>query len=117
LRSDFFFAAFFFATFFFASFFLAAFFAIWFSSFLSMKMTESLSQWMLAREAIARLDAHGHPRDGINLGLTKMAEACPGTSFAKLSWLSSWHVRDETYLQALAVAQLSAPIAAGQRLG
>jgi TnpA family transposase len=40
--------------------------------------------------------------DGINLGLTKMAEACPGTSFAKLSWLSSWHVRDETYSQALA---------------
>jgi hypothetical protein len=27
--------------------------------------------------------------DGINLGLTKMAEACPGTSFAKLSWLAS----------------------------
>ena len=40
--------------------------------------------------------------DGINLGLTKMAEACPGTSFAKLSWLSSWHVRDETYAQGLA---------------
>lgn len=40
--------------------------------------------------------------DGTNLGLTKMAEACPGTSFAKLSWLSSWHVRDETYSQALA---------------
>jgi TnpA family transposase len=40
--------------------------------------------------------------DGINLGLTKMAEACPGTSFAKLSWLASWHVRDETYAQALA---------------
>jgi TnpA family transposase len=40
--------------------------------------------------------------DGINLGLTKMAEACPGTSFAKLSWLSSWHVRDETYSKALA---------------
>jgi len=25
--------------------------------------------------------------DGINLGLTKMAEACPGTTYSKLSWL------------------------------
>jgi hypothetical protein len=32
--------------------------------------------------------------DAINLGLKKMAEACPGTSIAKLSWLSAWHIRD-----------------------
>jgi hypothetical protein len=35
--------------------------------------------------------------DGINLGLTKMAESCPGTTYAKLSWLQAWHIRDETY--------------------
>jgi hypothetical protein len=40
--------------------------------------------------------------DAINLGLNKMAEACPGTSIAKLSWLSAWHIRDETYRKALA---------------
>ncbi|MGB5035133.1 MAG: Tn3 family transposase, partial [Blastocatellia bacterium] len=40
--------------------------------------------------------------DGINLGLTKMAESCPGTSYAKLAWLQGWHVRDETYAAALA---------------
>jgi len=40
--------------------------------------------------------------DGINLSLTKMAEACPGTSLAKLSWLAAWHIRDETYSKALA---------------
>ncbi len=40
--------------------------------------------------------------DGINLGLTKMAESCPGTTYAKLSWLQAWHVRDETYSAALA---------------
>lgn len=40
--------------------------------------------------------------DALNLGLTKMAEACPGTSLAKLSWLVAWHVRDETYSKALA---------------
>jgi TnpA family transposase len=40
--------------------------------------------------------------DGINLGLTKMAEACPGTTYAKLSWLQAWHIRDETYSTALA---------------
>ncbi|CAG2150243.1 Tn3 family transposase ISAcsp1 [Cupriavidus campinensis] len=40
--------------------------------------------------------------DAINLGLTKMAESCPGTSYAKLSWLQAWHIRDETYAQGLA---------------
>ena len=40
--------------------------------------------------------------DGINLGLTKMAESCPGTTYAKLSWLQAWHIRDETYSTALA---------------
>jgi TnpA family transposase len=40
--------------------------------------------------------------DGINLGLTKMAESCPGATYAKLSWLQAWHIRDETYSAALA---------------
>ena len=40
--------------------------------------------------------------DAINLGLTKMAESCPGTTYAKLSWLQAWHIRDETYGAALA---------------
>ena len=40
--------------------------------------------------------------DATNLGLGKMAEACPGTSIAKLSWLVAWHIRDETYSKALA---------------
>ncbi|WP_306532635.1 Tn3 family transposase [Geobacter sp.] len=39
--------------------------------------------------------------DGINLGLSKMAEACPGTTYAKLAWLQAWHIRDETYSAAL----------------
>ncbi len=40
--------------------------------------------------------------DGINLGLTKMTESCPGTTYARLSWLQAWHIRDETYSMALA---------------
>jgi TnpA family transposase len=40
--------------------------------------------------------------DAINLGLAKMAESCPGTTYAKLSWLQAWHIRDETYSAALA---------------
>ena len=39
--------------------------------------------------------------DAINLGLTKMAESCPGTTYAKLAWLQAWHIRDETYGAAL----------------
>jgi len=30
--------------------------------------------------------------DAINLGLTKMAVSCPGTTYAKLSWLQAWHI-------------------------
>lgn len=40
--------------------------------------------------------------DAINLGLSKMAESCPGTTYARLAWLQAWHVRDETYSAALA---------------
>ncbi len=40
--------------------------------------------------------------DGINLGLSKMAESCPGATYAKLSWLQAWHIRDEAYSAALA---------------
>ena len=40
--------------------------------------------------------------DAINLGLAKMAEACPGTTFHKLDNLRAWHVREETYSKALA---------------
>jgi TnpA family transposase len=40
--------------------------------------------------------------DGINLGLSKMAEACPEASYSKLSWLAAWHIRNETYTKALA---------------
>lgn len=40
--------------------------------------------------------------DAINLGLTKMAEACPGTSYSKLSSIQAWYIRDETYKQATA---------------
>jgi TnpA family transposase len=40
--------------------------------------------------------------DAINLGLAKMAESCPGTTYAKLSWFQAWHIRDETYSAALA---------------
>jgi len=52
--------------------------------------------------------------DAINIGLTKMAEACPDTTHAKLSWLQAWYVRDETYSAALAElvnAQLRQPFA------
>lgn len=40
--------------------------------------------------------------DAINLGLSKMTESCPGTTYAKLTWLQAWHIRDETYSAGLA---------------
>ena len=53
--------------------------------------------------------------DAFNLGLEKMAEACPGTSRAKLAWLVAWHIRDESYSKGLAElvnAQHQIPFAA-----
>lgn len=40
--------------------------------------------------------------DGINFGLTRMAEACRATTWRQLTWTADWHVRDECYSQALA---------------
>jgi TnpA family transposase len=40
--------------------------------------------------------------DAINLGLTKMAVACPGASLKRLRWTSDWLVREEAYSRALA---------------
>jgi Tn3 transposase DDE domain len=53
--------------------------------------------------------------DAINLGLTKMAETCRGATYARLTWLQAWHIRDETYSAALAQvvnAQFRHPFAA-----
>ncbi|MFG6449105.1 Tn3 family transposase [Roseateles sp. BYS180W] len=40
--------------------------------------------------------------DAFNLGLEKMAEACPGMTASRLAYLVAWHVRTETYSKALA---------------
>ncbi len=53
--------------------------------------------------------------DGINLGLTKMAEACPGCTKSSLEDIQAWYIRDETYSAALAElvnAQGKRPLAA-----
>jgi TnpA family transposase len=39
--------------------------------------------------------------DGLNLGLTRMAEACRVASLGQLAWTADWHIRDETYAVAL----------------
>lgn len=52
--------------------------------------------------------------DAINLGLTKMAEACPGSTYSKLASIQAWYIRDETYKHAQAMiteAQHQQPIA------
>jgi hypothetical protein len=48
--------------------------------------------------------------DVINLGLTKMAESCPGMTDAKLARLQAGHIRDETYSTALAELVNPAPV-------
>lgn len=40
--------------------------------------------------------------EGINLGLTKMAEACEGMAYGRLSWTADWYLREDTYRKALA---------------
>jgi TnpA family transposase len=53
--------------------------------------------------------------DATNLGLTRMAEACSVASYRQLAWTAAWHLREETYRQALATlvnAQQRQPLAA-----
>lgn len=52
--------------------------------------------------------------DGINLGLTKMAESCPGVTKSSLEGIQVWFIRDETYSAALELvnAQGKRPLAA-----
>jgi TnpA family transposase len=52
--------------------------------------------------------------DGVNLGLRRMADACPAYSFWELLRVADWHVREETYSRALAElvdAQRALPLA------
>jgi TnpA family transposase len=39
--------------------------------------------------------------DGINLGLTRMAEVCRGVTLRQLAWVHDWHVQEESYAAAL----------------
>ena len=80
------------------------------------KITDMLlevDQWADFTRRFTHLKSSESPKDhtllltailanALNLGLAKMAEAYPGTSLAKLSWLVAWHIRDETYSKALA---------------
>jgi len=53
--------------------------------------------------------------DGLNLGLTRMAEACEGATYWRLARLVDWHIREDAYAMAtrmLVEAQARAPIAA-----
>ena len=48
-----------------------------------------------------RLIMTGVLADGLNLGLTRMAEACRSISLGRLAWAADWHLREETFDQAL----------------
>jgi TnpA family transposase len=53
--------------------------------------------------------------EGLNLGLTRMADACDVGSLGQLAWTSDWHIREETYamaLQRLVNQQQREPLAA-----
>jgi TnpA family transposase len=52
--------------------------------------------------------------DGINMGLSKMAESCPGSTVTKLGNMQRWYLRSETFHKAygeLALAQSRLPLA------
>ena len=52
--------------------------------------------------------------DATNLGLTRMAEACSVASYRERTWTAGWHLREDSYRQALAMvvnAQQRQPLA------
>jgi TnpA family transposase len=51
--------------------------------------------------ADSRILMAGLLADGLNLGLTRMAEASSIASLGQLAWTSDWHIREETYALAL----------------
>ena len=53
--------------------------------------------------------------DGLNLGLTRMAEACSIASLGQLAWTADWHIRDETYALALRVWSISSSASRSRR--
>ncbi len=53
------------------------------------------------RVADRRILMTGLLADGLNLGLTRMAEVCSIASLGQLAWTADWHIRDETYALAL----------------
>jgi Tn3 transposase DDE domain len=79
------------------------------------KITELLAevdQWTNLGDRFLHLRTQAPPKnrqalltavlaDGINLGLTRMSEACRETTWRQLSWTADWHVREECYSQAL----------------
>jgi len=65
--------------------------------------------------ADSRILMAGLLADGLNLGLTRMAEACSFATIGQLSWTSDWHIREEIYalaLQCLINQQQREPFAA-----
>jgi TnpA family transposase len=51
--------------------------------------------------ADSRILMAGLLADGLNLGLTRMAEASSIATLGQLAWTSDWHIREETYALAL----------------
>ncbi len=52
--------------------------------------------------------------DGVNLGISRMAEASRDLTFRQIAWAHDWHIREDTYIEALAClidAQRALPLA------
>jgi hypothetical protein len=75
-------------------------------------LLSEVAQWTLFTDCFTHLrtgETAADPRilmasllaDGLNLGLTRMAEACSIASLSQLAWTADWHIRDETYALAL----------------
>ena len=89
-------------------------------------LLSEVAQWTLFTDCFTHLrtgEAAADPQvlmasllaDGLNLGLTRMAEACSIASLGQLAWTADWHIRDETHalaLQRLVDHQQREPLAA-----
>jgi Tn3 transposase DDE domain len=80
------------------------------------ELLAEVDQWTSLGDRFLHLRTQAPPKnltailaDGINLGLTRLSEACRETTWRQLSWTADWHVREQCWPPVLKPATFAYP--------